>query len=330
MKINNLDWRTKIEACLSPLIEKGEEFALLDFPSYANVGDSMIWMGTLNFFNKFIRSGLSYVSDQNRFSSTSLLKYAPEGPILLQGGGNFGDLWPAHQHFREEILSAFPNRKIIQLPQSIHFKDSKNLEHAARVINAHQNFTLMVRDHVSFKIAKENFGCSVVLCPDMALYLDPVTDKIEKTRDVLYLLRSDHEKKPSMETVQNITPCEDWITDLEGFEKDIRLGTIMRLPFLLGLRAGNPARQRALLYERLARGRMMRGIEQIGSARYVITDRLHVHILCVLMGIPHAVLDNSYGKIKNVSSAWIPLTSDVTFVETLDQAIEVYETKRAA
>jgi pyruvyl transferase EpsO len=36
----------------------------------------------------------------------------------------------------------------------------------------------------------------------------------------------------------------------------------------------------------------------------VITDRLHAHILSLLLGIPHAVLDNSYGKVGRFLAAW--------------------------
>jgi pyruvyl transferase EpsO len=39
----------------------------------------------------------------------------------------------------------------------------------------------------------------------------------------------------------------------------------------------------------------------------VVTDRLHTHILCLLLGIPHAVLDNNYGKVGRFISCW---TSD--------------------
>ncbi|MFT4085249.1 MAG: polysaccharide pyruvyl transferase family protein, partial [Nocardioides sp.] len=39
------------------------------------------------------------------------------------------------------------------------------------------------------------------------------------------------------------------------------------------------------------------------GARLVVTDRLHAHVLAGLMGIPHVVLDNSYGKIGAVYRA---------------------------
>jgi exopolysaccharide biosynthesis predicted pyruvyltransferase EpsI len=44
----------------------------------------------------------------------------PDDPILLHGGGNFGDVWPGFQRFREQVIRESPNRRIIQLPQTIH------------------------------------------------------------------------------------------------------------------------------------------------------------------------------------------------------------------
>jgi pyruvyl transferase EpsO len=36
----------------------------------------------------------------------------------------------------------------------------------------------------------------------------------------------------------------------------------------------------------------------------VVTDRLHAHLLALLLGIPHVVLDNSYGKLHHFIAAW--------------------------
>jgi exopolysaccharide biosynthesis predicted pyruvyltransferase EpsI len=35
-----------------------------------------------------------------------------------------------------------------------------------------------------------------------------------------------------------------------------------------------------------------------------VTDRLHVHICSLLLGRPHAVLDNNYGKIRRFMAAF--------------------------
>jgi pyruvyl transferase EpsO len=54
----------------------------------------------------------------------------------------------------------------------------------------------------------------------------------------------------------------------------------------------------------LATNRVARGMKQVGSSAYVITDRLHTHIFCVLLNIPHSILDNNYGKISTFIDAW--------------------------
>ena len=35
-----------------------------------------------------------------------------------------------------------------------------------------------------------------------------------------------------------------------------------------------------------------------------MTDRLHGHIMATLLGKPHVVIDNFYGKIANFIHAW--------------------------
>jgi pyruvyl transferase EpsO len=61
---------------------------------------------------------------------------------------------------------------------------------------------------------------------------------------------------------------------------------------------------RTAAYEAAARARVLRGCRLLSSGRVVITDRLHAHILCLLLGIPHAVLDNTYGKLGRFLETW--------------------------
>ena len=48
--------------------------------------------------------------------------------ILLQGGGNWGDLWDRHQKFRLKVIQKYKNHRIIILPQSIYYKELDNWE----------------------------------------------------------------------------------------------------------------------------------------------------------------------------------------------------------
>ena len=50
--------------------------------------------------------------------------------------------------------------------------------------------------------------------------------------------------------------------------------------------------------------RLRRGIRQISRGQAIVTDRLHVHICALLIGRPHAVLDNSYGKVRRFMAAF--------------------------
>ena len=69
-------------------------------------------------------------------------------------------------------------------------------------------------------------------------------------------------------------------------------------------------RRYSLTRRERARQRFQRGIDLLGSARQVITDRMHGHIMCVLIDRPHCVLDNSYGKTSGLISAWNTTNSD--------------------
>jgi pyruvyl transferase EpsO len=56
--------------------------------------------------------------------------------------------------------------------------------------------------------------------------------------------------------------------------------------------------------ERFYDNRLAIGKHVVSAGTVLITDRLHAHILAVLLGWPHVYLDNSYGKIDRFASAW--------------------------
>jgi pyruvyl transferase EpsO len=65
-----------------------------------------------------------------------------------------------------------------------------------------------------------------------------------------------------------------------------------------------------------------RGCRLLSSGRVVITDRLHAHLLCLLMGIPHGVLDNSYGKLTRFLDTWTGEAATVHRFTSADEALE--------
>ena len=94
-------------------------YALLDYPAYANVGDNAIWLGTLEALRQLGAGPPAYTCCADTYHADSLRRRVQDGPVLIKGGGNFGDLYPRHQRLRERVVRDFPDNPIVQLPQTV-------------------------------------------------------------------------------------------------------------------------------------------------------------------------------------------------------------------
>lgn len=243
--------------------------------------------------------------------------------VLIAGGGNFGDLWPAHQAHREWLVGQYPQHRIIQLPQSIYFADSVGQERSGKILAAHPDFHLVVRDRPSLAIAQRLLGERAYLCPDMALHLKPYLRPVVPQHDILALLRTDQEARSkaalgappaNLRGVDWLAEPRTWAARIDRQLARAQRQYPRRLPSFQGLHR--------LLFNPLARQRWHRGSALWASARVVITERLHAPVLCTLMNIPHVVLDNSYQKIANFRQAWGTGTGLCEQAESLAVALE--------
>ncbi|WP_336744270.1 polysaccharide pyruvyl transferase family protein [Aureimonas altamirensis] len=315
-----------IEDALVDLVDPTQAFALLDFPNHYNIGDSAIWMGELAYFDgRGMRA--AYVSEIPTFDEGKMKAAVGNAPIFLHGGGNFGDVWPGFRPFREALLDRHKGRPIVQLPQTIKFNSEANRDSTARAIEKHGKFTLLVRDQRSLDYARAHFQCETRLVPDMAFCIGPVTPPAP-THELLLNLRDDHEATGTHDVSQAVkrpgTIQSDWPEEPEDFQRRTKRTAILR--GLLSGQVGGRARMTELAYRERARQRFQRGIELLGSARQVITDRMHGHIMCVLIDRPHCVLDNSYGKTSGLISAWNTTNSDRSFlVADMAEALAVLD-----
>jgi pyruvyl transferase EpsO len=73
---------------------------------------------------------------------------------------------------------------------------------------------------------------------------------------------------------------------------------------------------------RLARGQLARGAAQLASAEVVVTDRVHGHILTLLLGRPQVVLDNEDGKVHALIRGWTEASPLVHLATSADEALE--------
>ena len=290
----------EIDRVVSPFVNQ-KPFALLDFPDYPNVRDSAIWLGNIAFFS---RKGLapSCISRMTRIDSERL---KGQETIVLSGGGNFGDIWSEHwpncQAFREAVMERFPGKKIVQLPQSIHFNSRRNVDSAARAIEA-------LRDRKSLDFARKNFQCQVGLCPDMAYALGPLAKSYPPKKNVLFLLRTDIERASNaadgMPKLPSNSDIADWLVEPFWIAGAAIMAAMATHGLSFALKRIPRERLVEKYFDNKARLRLARGLRLLSNYKTVVSDRLHVHILCCLLGIPHIMLDNSYGKIGGFMDAF--------------------------
>ncbi len=295
-----------LAAALAPLAAGRERYGLLDYPAHWNIGDSAIWAGEVQLLGKLHGQPAAYTS-QMRYSTAEPGRLLPRDAVLyLHGGGNFGDIWPRHQCYREAVIARHPHHRIVQLPQSIHYDDPAAAERARRVIGAHRDFHLMVRDVESAEFARRMFDCPVILAPDSALAIDmAAVARGTAPEGVLALLRTDKERRDDAAAGRALLAAAgarivDWGGPGRGrrWAEKAFVGLGMALPFgaAQGLRRAG--------FDAMAAARVAWGFARLDPAGVVVTDRLHGHILASLLGKPHVVVDNSYGKIGRFIAAW--------------------------
>lgn len=297
-------------AVLLELIGK-RPFHYVDIPMHGNIGDLLIMQGTLAFFKKH---GLKprLVASLSPFSPEWI---APDDVVVFHGGGNFGDLYADSQSLRERVAAARPGNRIIILPQSIHFSSPEKAAESAAIFRRHPDLHLCVRDRVSFEQARA-FTDNVYLLPDMAHQLYPLgRDGYDQDGDAMLITRVDDEKVN------------------HGALPDVRVKTHTDWPQFVGARERTIDKFRFVVRNmaRLGLGRLAHtlisplwiwyagkltgdAVRMFARHNLIITDRLHGHILAVLMDMPTQVLDNSYGKNSRYASVWTTRFRRVTLL----------------
>ena len=321
------DLAAAIDARLAPLLSGHSRCALFGFPTGANVGDSALWVAETSWLE---RAGIDVVYACNRFtySRSRLRRELKDGVILWHGGGNLGDLWPVAQAFREQVISESHDNPIVQLPQSVTFRDPRNAERAAGIMNQHPNLKLLARDPASLERAHEIFAVECSLCPDMAFALDLPEQRSRASRDVLWLMRDDIESAEGNGETPTGELTLDWLSDVPSQLRrpwTTYSGYTANRWFSAGIRRWPrwlpaPSRAVAATYNRRARQRLDRGWRTLMLGRVVVTNRLHGHILACILGQPHVVLGDRYGKLRSFYDKWSSEFSVARFADTYEEA----------
>jgi len=306
--------------------DKTDECVFFDLPYHINIGDTLIWHGTEHFLK---RTGIKclYKASYSTFYKQSMNKITGRGNsspckkilIFLQGGGNFGDLYKPFHEFRKKIIRAYPDNPIVILPQTVFYQDESKIRIDAELFALHKNLTICVRDKKSYQILKSNFANDVVQVPDMAFCIP--SDELKKNllkqeNKTLFLKRCDNELN-NIDYSRFISESEVDVLDWPTMGK-------MTMNSFLTLWLERASRKIPVIFPKLTdiyasnllKSCMIKtGVEFVSKYSKIYTTRLHVAILCCLLGKPYVFFDNSYGKNSAFFETWLNDLEEVKFIK---------------
>lgn len=297
-----------IEENLSEVIDGN--YVLWDIPYYSNIGDILIWEGTLEILKKIPYRCLQQASKE----TCTFPKLSEKIVIILAGGGNFGDIYPIHQEFRKKVIEKYPRNKIVILPQSVWYRSHKLLASDIEILKNHQNLTIFVRDEYSYNLLEPKLEDKIQLLPDMAFGIERKWKNNKKSPNkILFLKRIDAElsKDTPIKYIesQNVE-VRDWPT----FESSPFFQKIMSAFVKLSESTQIVIIKKITdLYGRFVYRPIMvkLGFGFLIKYKKIYTTRLHVLILGLILNKEILYIDNITGKLSAFSKTWL---SDVTSV----------------
>jgi len=257
-------------------------FILISTPFYGNVGDHAIVLSEIRFLRDAHVSYLDISSVEYKLFKKNIVQFIRKDDIILiDGGGNMGDIWPGTMEQINDIVKSFINNKIMVFPESWYFTDNhygkQLLKDTMLTFNEHKDIILFARDSWSFVEMKKNltidvrlsFDCVLLMCIPRAICL--------KNKGVAISIREDKESNSnvSLIEIQNILKTNN--IDFFFIKNDCykHIPKIKRKSFVHKI------------------------ISEYLSASLVITDRFHGMIFSIICGKPCIVFDNKTKKIKH-------------------------------
>jgi pyruvyl transferase EpsO len=160
-----LDLRSVLREHLGP----ASECALLIYRNNPNVGDAAIWLAATRTLSD-LGFSIRYSATRDQANLEELRATLPEGPIFISGGGSLGTNYPTTHAHKESVIKAFPDRKVVILPQSGRFDDDAAFERFGSVVASHDDVTILCRDSSTLDTLSQ-LDVVTALCPDLVTAL---------------------------------------------------------------------------------------------------------------------------------------------------------------
>lgn len=261
---------------------------LFGIPVHGNLGDQAILLAEEKFLkDNFEDFKIIEVESRLVVRYRKILKKIGKlTPLLIHGGGFLGSLWIQEEEMFRTVLETFPNNRIIVLPQTVYFsKDEEGqniLMDSKKIYQKHKNLIICCREQYSYQFMKKEFPlCNVMLIPDMVLYLNNVSNSIQR-EGTLFCIRKDKEKVKY---------------DFEKIMKQVKekVGNIDYTDTII---------EQNIYTHRNRVKSVNKKLEQFSHYKLIITDRLHGMVFALLSNSPCLVFENKSYKVKGVYE-WI-------------------------
>ncbi|KAF8244037.1 hypothetical protein K440DRAFT_610851 [Wilcoxina mikolae CBS 423.85] len=237
--------------------------------------------------------------------------HKPHSAIFIAGGGNFNDFYWEDQPARIKMVDMFREYPIRSFPQSIYMTKADSINQTKVSFGSHPDLQLAARDQPSYKWLEDTFGDNAVgieknkvrriLTPDIAFLWGSRPDfrtNTNKTHNILILARDDWEISAGE---SSSIPLGEGTLSLGGLAGDV---TYHKTDWKFHTTPGINDIPKELGPNQRAWAKAIQGFEMLGSADFIITDRLHGHIMATLIGTPHVLLDSKLGKNLNFHDTW--------------------------
>lgn len=314
-------WRLKKEIILyyrtnrllNSINKKDNKIFYFGIPAHANLGDLAQGVCIRKWLKKHYPDRTIVEIETNAVVNThfSLMKrikklYMNNDIIVFQSGYTTTDLGGFADEMHRAVMKAFPDARMLMLPQTIYFKDEKNKKRTEIVYNSMGNRLLFLsRDRISYEMAKEMFpNVQQMLYPDIVTTMIGNYNYSGKREGILFCCRNDEEKYYSDEEIDSLMNKCAMICSVEKTDTTKR-GNVKDI-------IKNPEEY------------IMREVEKYSKYRLIITDRYHGTILSLVAGTPVIVIKTTDHKVTT-GVEWFKGVYDeyVKLVQNLDDVYDI-------
>ncbi len=297
---------------IKSLMSKSNQFSSLDkdrkkiiialAADYGNLGDVAITYAQKKFLTDHFKEYEIvefFYEDTVKEMKSLKKKISKDDIITIVGGGNLGNLYQEFEDRRKFVIQNFKHNPIISFPQTMDFSSDligeKAKEATQKIYHQHPKLLLFAREKKTYDEMINLFHhCQVEEMPDIVFYLNKFSKETKRENQVILCMRDDKEKAVDSKMVKEI---KDLIVE-KGYSLDYQNTHIGEVK----------VEEREKRLEEIW--------EKFSQAEFVVTDRLHGMIFCVITKTPCIVFNNTNGKVKSVYDRWI---KDLDYIQLIDK-----------